>query len=1136
MGRQGTDRSSGGGAALFLLVAVIGGAVWYSNAPQSFRPPQPSLALEVGLGTEPVNARLWQDPFAAVAEHRALVDSARSAAREDEPAKGEPAKGEPGWNADAAGSNPGTQDEAQGDDASPGLQALRTGIQEHEGKLLVLPVLVPGDSYTSSIETRLRTRTAVVSAMHAQQFHPLDREHLGFATLSADLSGAQDAHQPSRTFDLPFEWYACDTIGEPTRSDYLSVLVLWVDERYLGERPLAHLDGLLAALQAPPVSAPPSRSFDVTVLGPTSSNILKQMLLEDAQAGRTRAEADRDGDAGLRRILNYRATAPEALLLQSLNGDSSGGGAAPSFLVASNDDPGPDPDASRSIWAYERTISGDEELLLALVFELSLRGVDLWGDSLCGGDDADAVVLVGEFDTFYGRAFPVTWEAAVDFVGTLRNGELLRDLLDPDGEPQKRTPEEVLALIGGGGEAAEAVLMAFRESLPKKFADGHKAPETSAASDPRLVRFSYLRGLDGAAPGLSNEDSRAENAKRGDAEHWQEPVGTSQLDFVGRLTRVLSARGNGYGDRERRAVGAIGIVGTDPYDKQLILQALRVHMQGTPVFSTDLDARLLHESQYTWSRNLILASGFGLELNAHVQKNISPFRGVYQTAAFLSAQLAIGGADVLKYSDAPIQDGVDAAGVEHFDDKEPAPPEPLIPRELLRPRLFEVARNGALDLTPSAFGSKLHPTAGPQAPNHWRIVLVGVAALLLLLATSRLMPALSVLWHGVGDFEKGPWQAWLRGLFLLTGSCLAGTAFVLWRFGGQAVGTGEPLTPFEGVSVWPSIIIRLVVFNLCAYGIILGVGALERNSRALQRRFGLEGVRLGSPSWREWGRGWLWNLGLRGQLSAQVSWSVQSVWNDYCSNGRRCYTVGRVLILAVLYCGLAGLLFYLFGLPHSPVRGAVARNIDALTTALSVFPLVALILFIVDVTRECERLVSFIARRQSSWPAVRCPARGDRQVLDEEAVKELLDVQFVAGRTKAVDELIVLPFIALLLLIVSRTQLFDGFDWPPALLVVLGMHTLFSICSAVRLRRAAERVRSHSLRRLADRLTLHLGGCGELASATAAQVRELIDEIEGVSVGAFAPWSRSPALRALLMPFGGVGALALIDMLAKSGA
>ena len=70
----------------------------------------------------------------------------------------------------------------------------------------------------------------------------------------------------------------------------------------------------------------------------------------------------------------------------------------------------------------------------------------------------------------------------------------------------------------------------------------------------------------------------------------------------------------------KHGVKAIGLVGSDLYDKLLILQALRNRFKTKIFFTTDLDARYLHADQKDWTRNLVVASNFGFSLNPQLQR------------------------------------------------------------------------------------------------------------------------------------------------------------------------------------------------------------------------------------------------------------------------------------------------------------------------------------------------------------------------------------------------------------------------------------------------------------------------------------------------------------------------------------
>lgn len=101
---------------------------------------------------------------------------------------------------------------------------------------------------------------------------------------------------------------------------------------------------------------------------------------------------------------------------------------------------------------------------------------------------------------------------------------------------------------------------------------------------------------------------------------------------------------------DEHEVKAFGVVGTDVYDKLLLLQALREQLGDVILFTIDLDARMMHHEQFEWTRNIIVASNYGLELNDHYQRavyqekkgTLPAFRDNYQTALFFACRTALG--------------------------------------------------------------------------------------------------------------------------------------------------------------------------------------------------------------------------------------------------------------------------------------------------------------------------------------------------------------------------------------------------------------------------------------------------------------------------------------------------------------
>ncbi len=117
--------------------------------------------------------------------------------------------------------------------------------------------------------------------------------------------------------------------------------------------------------------------------------------------------------------------------------------------------------------------------------------------------------------------------------------------------------------------------------------------------------------------------------------------GRSQFDYLRRLADEIDRLDDDREHFTKNGVKAIGIVGSDVYDKLLVLQALRGRFKDKIFFTTDLDARYLHADQKEWARNLVVASNFGLSLRPALQMWTLPFRDSYQTAAYLATLVAL---------------------------------------------------------------------------------------------------------------------------------------------------------------------------------------------------------------------------------------------------------------------------------------------------------------------------------------------------------------------------------------------------------------------------------------------------------------------------------------------------------------
>ena len=90
------------------------------------------------------------------------------------------------------------------------------------------------------------------------------------------------------------------------------------------------------------------------------------------------------------------------------------------------------------------------------------------------------------------------------------------------------------------------------------------------------------------------------------------------------------------------------------------------------------------------------------------------------------------------------------------------------------------------------------------------------------------------------------------------------------------------------------------------------------------------------------------------------------------------------------------------------------------------------------------------------------------------------------------------------------------------------MGAIYAWSGAFVLRRSAEKARTDAVRRLTEQLV------GALAEEKPDQDRVkriefVLDEIKSIREGAFSPFTQHPAVQALIVPFGGVGGLYLIE-------
>ena len=1056
MASEKSDDSKIPVTGLLVLLTVLGG-IWYYQQPfKSDRPVNDQQSKVEIVGDKRVQSRLWQDPFASVKAHKTAEPHSNQSQT-------------------VAISLQTLSPQREGSSTIPEttnhhnlriqLSEITKTIGEPNPKFKVLILVTEGTPFASGTEYRLRHRYALVSALGETGYIPEEGEFFRYFSWDRTKLQGKDTcwNESCPSLDVPLEWFKPQVPGKD------HVLVLWVKDQELDKKPLASLEGLVAFVNhsAPVSQKEPGRNNSVdstmsfTVLGPFHSGTLRAMISE--VLGRNRiAPPSNNATEGSTAIqyLSYSATASEAVLFEGLNMDKE--------------------KCSREAecWEYmkslgfdvHRVIGTDELLARKLVEELNTRRVDLQNGQ-------DHIALIGEWDTLYGRMLPLT------FVEETKDSEDL----------------DLVTKIQNLGDA--------------------DWPDWAH-------RFSYLRGIDGELPQNMNSSGGKSEGDGTVSQNFfkinkglERPEGPSQFDYLRRLALQIKEEDRKIREDCLDTVGegswptcpgfkAMGILAGDVYDKLLLLQALRQEFPGVIFFTTDLDARLLHPGQYQWTRNLLIASHFGLRLPEKVQGSIPPFRDAYQTSLFLSASLAIDPVTVCRSVSSLFSHGVcDNSPNTHSDDR--------------APRIFEVGLTGAYDL--SADPSSIH-VSGPGFENGEPVPLMSLRTfffLVCILLGSWLIYAAMSRRAVLLVQKAGKAPLFWTFLFALVG-------FYSWLYVSitNQLEHGEPFVWLEGISVWPTEFLRLGAFFLSLLFLCRGYRTLQAQFREIEAGFHLQpGQCSGFFEWKKW-----MEFGpdfSRGRVPPKNS--VRETWSVFTSlMGIRC-AGSRVVLQTAVYLFLFALpVFLLLGFPTTPCRGETCFHWDKGILFLSVVTMWLLVFFVVYATRLCARMVDWVLQNGVEWPT-RNTAREPwfHSARNDSLANIQQSLRFCGQLTEVVGTLIYYPFIVVLVMIVSRSSFFDDWDLPISLLIVIGSNIGLAIFSAFHFRQTAENARGRVLNNLSSMLSTNSGSRGK------AQVQKVISDVQNFKKGSFCPFAEQPILKAFAIPSGGYFLMIFIEYLGR---
>ncbi|MFR0690070.1 hypothetical protein ACLUTX_11780 [Enterobacterales bacterium AE_CKDN230030158-1A_HGKHYDSX7] len=1112
---------------------------------------------------QPIEARLWQDPFDALERFRKRVK--------------------------ASGEKQQACTRELSDDAEPASRPTLPSV-------VVVPI--EAGPYADEVELRRRVRYALLAGLKNTHLVPEDEQHVRCLSLAADLAPlpvpadaavASTDNPPPGLAELPYESFAANPFDPPrnpagTRE---RVLVFWLKQQYLDVTPLARLEQLRLSLSARlAVQYPQQVSAEgiaLKVIGPSNSSVLRDMLREDR-------ELAAEGKPSVPQIEIYSplATADKKLLLRGL----------------AEREPAP---GARQPLKLLRTISDDATLARLLLDELQRRSVDPVQGLRCrpgaplvqgrecrpGGrrGSMGRVALISEWDSFYARALTESFKAEV----------------------------------GRRAGLQESEQFALNDWVP---------------------RYSYLRGLDGRLP----EDAAASNAGKDsgkdskssseiDLAPLEKADGNSQLDYLRRLADYIAREDQEQRSRGGSGIGAIGVLGTDAYDKLLVLQALKSRMPAKLYFSTDLDARMLQRGQAETARNLVLAAPYGLTLTRDLQQDVPPFRDSLQSAVFVAVLAAQAPQSFetkrerFDYSSSPLlSPGIYEVGISGFialasssvdlcqasasirarsggagnegrqgimqvdclQDPPPPPyPEPSGAMGASFDRLLGFWHAGPLSLlllglaiflgwwwtsSPLNHGEQLPAwvrnlplalyvlaaVAGWGFTLDWRVEYLWATFVLILLGIVCSQLNRRLRRHAQGARHL----AAARGLFdsqayYLLLPAMIFVLVVLWCYQQRREltdnGLGEPMFLFEGISAWPTAALRLLAVLISLAALAWGWRSLRLNRLEIEQAYHLP--TQASSLWRQWprlghrgrprgARAWLEELGrslflvLFPLSTTSMTWlrpisrgpaeqaederptlSFRRFWREHCI----CGTFGARMIRAILatwiFVVATSILLVFWPFEGAPIRGGSSLWKYSWLLPTLVFQL--LVFWVVDANRLLSRFIRQLSRHRAVWP---WRLQREHEAIfhrrQHPCIDAWMDMQLIARRSAAVNRLIYAPTLVLLILIASRSSYFDNWPTPPSLVISYLLTALILFASALSLRRAAEKARGLALQQVDDYLLKTPAG-----SEGYDKFKLIRERIAALNSGAFSRYSEEPLVRALLLSLTGIGGSAIVDAL-----
>ena len=618
--------------------------------------------------------------------------------------------------------------------------------------------------------------------------------------------------------------------------------------------------------------------------------------------------------------------------------------------------------------------------------------------------------------------------------------------------------------------------------------------------------YGYLRGLDGELPpgtplrwqqASVNENPEPKGAVSDDwtllSQAREDAAGAARFDYVRRLADLIRQQDDIHAGRGRSLAGvfrgsrqpvAVGVLGSDVYDKLVILQALRDRIPTAVFFTTDLDARLTDPINYGITRNLIVGATYGFSIGDGKKQRLAAVRSSYEAAMYRAVLMVL----QAERHDRPL---------EAWDERIWAPCS----------RIFEIGRTGAVDITTPR--GECRGAAEVDGGVTWirsRGDMFSRGLEWLFLFTPMVALTLVSMVMKVGLPTSAQYRRAAHAGVARLGAATTGALFLLSWYGSKH----EPAPFFEGVSSVPALVLETttVIFAVCFS--LITQGRIRQGHCDIEKDFNLGscaddvGWRFGDVLKKSWPRVSTWKAS---EYAAGAEGSgLKDLWHGYIVRSSWQARVARNAV-PVLFClGVVAVFWRVepFG-PHL-VRGF--RSTVELGAALMALAVLVAIFFCIDALRMSGALIRCLVEEQRRL----CRGEGsegirwsNRRTLGGFVWERRQKMMLIVECTEALGPIMVLPFVLLLLPIAAGNSVSEGWMWSWRFIAAYAAFTLYVLAHALRFQFEASRAKEQVLEELEGYRQMTIGkGTKERRLAI------VVEEIQKIQKGAFVPWTQHP--------------------------